>query len=461
MKKTEAVVENSSFRDPSGTVFECNDVIYRQINECYRSQYERLMSSGLYTALTKRGFLIQHTVAQNGMELTDQAFVVIKPERIPFISYPYEWSFGMLRDAALLTLRCHLVALDKGMILKDASAYNIQFKRGTPVLIDTLSFDFYQDGMPWVAYGQFCRHFLAPLLLMCNVDIKMNRLLELYIDGIPLDMASLFLRGKGGFFAKQHIVWHAKATQKHAEDGKQTAVVKSINIPKHNHIAMIDSMIRGIEALKLPNTCTEWADYYAHTNYSSGATEQKGVIVTSFLADLLPKTVWDIGANDGTYSRLALEVGASVVAFDIDMPSVERNYTYVKKERLEMLPLVWDAVNPSPAIGFANSERKTVFERQKPDCILALAVIHHLAISNNLPLEKIASWFASMTDNLIIEFVPKEDSQVQVLLATRTDIFTHYTQAGFEAAFSQYFSIKKSTPILDSVRTIYYMEINK
>ncbi len=447
--------EKSSFRDPSGVVYRNNGEIYRLINSCYAEQFDRLMSSGLYESLTKQGLIIEHRDAP-GEPLPQGGYKVIKPKRIPFISYPYEWCFGQLKDAALATLRLHRAALEKDMILKDASAYNIQFLNGRPVLIDTLSFDFYKEGEPWCAYGQFCRHFLAPLMLMCYVDMRMNRLLELYIDGIPLDIASTLLKGKGGFAAKQHIHWHAKSIAKHSSDGSSAkSDSKALVIKKSGLIAITDSLIRIVDSLKPKTQVTEWGNYYDNTNYSSSDTAAKSKIVSDFLKECAPESVWDLGANDGRYSRLALDTGANVVAFDIDFNAVENGYQYVKKEKCSLLPLVFDLTNPSPAIGFANAERETVAARQRPDCILALAIIHHMAISNNLPLPRIAEWLSSLCRELIIEFVPKTDSQVQTLLKTRADIFPDYTEDCFTRDFSQYFELVSSEKVGKSERTLF------
>lgn len=454
---SEAQREFSSFRDPSGVIFLRNGTLYRQVNGCYQRQYDALLQSGLYEELVKSGDLVRHSEV-DVPPLTGQAYRVICPKRVPMISYPYEWSFGMLQDAALTTLRVHRAALAKGMILKDASAYNIQFIRGRATLIDTLSFDFYRDGQPWIAYGQFCRHFLAPLLLMANSDIRLNLLLRDWIDGIPLDLAAVLLNGKGGLFAKQHIVWHAKAVRQHDEDGKKPSQTRDLKLPLNSQIAMVDSMIRNIQGLRLPAVQTEWGDYYDHTNYTPQAAEQKQTLVQDFLKQSAAHTVWDLGANDGRFSRLALEWGASVVALDIDPLAVECGYLWVKRTHEALLPLLCDLTNPSPAIGFACAERKSLFDRQMPDCIMALAVIHHLAISNNLPLPMIAEWSASITNTLIIEFVPKTDSQVQLLLKTRDDIFPDYTEDGFEDAFRRYFSIVKKEKITDSTRILYFMK---
>lgn len=436
-------------------VFYLEGVIYRQVNACYRFQYQMLMESGLYEKLTSDGYLIEHRNSDFIGSDTD-CCCIIAPERVPFITYPFEWSFSQLKDAALTTLRIHRTALDYGMILKDASAYNIQFVRNTAKLIDTLSFDFYEEGTAWVAYGQFCRHFLAPLLLMKHVDIRLQQLLRIYIDGVPLDFASKLLKRNHDALTTQHIHWHAKAIARHTEDGKSNSTQKASQISKFSHIALIESLERMIERLTLDNVKTEWMEYYNHTNYSQEALAHKEEILIQMLQTVNVSSVWDLGANDGRFSRIALKNGAEIaVAFDIDPLAVEQNYLAGKKSKQNIVPLLFDLTNPSPGIGFGNAERVPAEQRMQPDCIIAFAIIHHLAISNNLPLGKIAEWMASISPLLIIEFVPKEDSQVQTLFARRDDVFPEYNQVGFETAFSEYFLLVTSRKITCSSRTIY------
>jgi ribosomal protein L11 methylase PrmA len=220
--------------------------------------------------------------------------------------------------------------------------------------------------------------------------------------------------------------------------------------------AIIDSLIRSIERLKQREEITEWGDYYGGTNYSAGAAAEKADLVEEFLRETVPfHILWDMGANDGRYSRLALKYGAQVVAFDIDPVAVSRNYAGAKKTGEPLLPLLLDLTAPSPAVGFANAERKTITGRRTPDVTLMLAVIHHLAISNNLPFDMIAAYLASFTPFLIIEFVPKTDSQVQRLLRTRIDIFTDYRVECFEAAFDTHFELLRRKRIENTERTLY------
>jgi hypothetical protein len=433
-------------------VFEQDGRVYRVINTVYLPHYERLMESGLYTALTRSACLVPH----REIETTTGGGKIIRPEEIPFISYPYEWCFEQYRDAALLTLEIQRLALQYGMTLKDASAYNVQFRKGKPVFIDTLSFEIFAEG-PWPAYGQFCRHFFAPLLLMACVDIRLGKLMQNYIDGIPLDLAAALLRGKGGFAAWQHIRLHAAAVSRFADaDSGATSGREPAKIKKETLAAIIDGLIRSIEKLKPREKITEWGDYYRGTNYSEDAAAQKTALVTEFLQRSAPfKTLWDMGANDGRYSRLALPYGAQVVAFDIDPTAVSRNYRAVNESGESLLPLLLDLAAPSPAIGFANAERKTITGRRTPDVTLMLAVIHHLVISNNLPLEMIAAYLASFTVFLVIEFVPKTDSQVQRLLKNRVDIFRDYTEECFERALGVHFDLLCKRQIEITERTLY------
>ena len=460
MNDISSTQDAGSFRDPSGIIFYRNNKVLRQINPCYKEQYLNLKNSGLFDELHRKKLLVRHSESDEA-GITGDSYIVIEPERIPLISYPFEWCFDQLKDAALLTLKIHRLALDHDMILKDASAYNIQFIRGSAILIDTLSFEFYREGEPWVAYGQFCRHFLAPLFLMSFVDVRLAQLFRSYIDGIPIDLASKLLKGKGGFAAKTHIHWHAKSIEKHSQAGQpDQKTVRRIPISKFKMKALIDSLIKTVEKLDLRSFKSEWGEYYCNTNYSDGAAKSKQQIVTGYLETLKPSVTWDLGANDGTYSRLAAAKDSEqfAVAFDIDPVAVGHNYKTIKNSKENILPLLLDLSNPSPAFGFAGNERKTLPERQRPDCIMMLAVVHHLAISNNIPLKLLAGWLAPICEGLIIEFVPKSDSQVRVLLATRDDIFTEYTPEGFEKAFSFYFDIIKKTTVTDSERVIYLMK---
>ncbi len=447
----------ASFRDPSGYIFTQQGSIFRAVSKSYQSEYDLLMSSNLYVHLIEQNVLIPHQEVST--PTVRDAYKVLKPEMVQFISYPYEWSFSQLKDAALTTLEIQTQALNHGMSLKDASAYNIQFHNGTPTLIDTLSFESYKEGQPWVAYRQFCQHFLAPLALMAHVDLRLGTLSAKYIDGVPLDLAVSLLPGKTKFSLGlgTHIHLHARSQHKYADTSLKSTPKGQLHKNQLNGLLL--SLRSSISALTLPKQKTEWGNYYDNTNYTDNSRTIKEKTVREWITAQKPKTVWDAGANDGTFSRLASAQGIFTVASDIDPLAVERSYQHNKQsgERL-LLPLIIDLTNPSPAIGWRNTERDSFLKRGQHDLTLALALIHHLAIANNLPLEHIADFFHSQTKNLIIEFVPKEDSNTQRLLSAREDIFPNYTVEGFEKAFSTHFTTKKRLKIKDSSRILYLLE---
>ncbi|MBW2172470.1 MAG: class I SAM-dependent methyltransferase [Deltaproteobacteria bacterium] len=446
-----------SFRDPSGFLFESGGILLRQVNKKYRGDYEMLMTSGLYEELIAEGLMVWHEEVDLTLKRTDDAFKIIRPERVPFVSYPYEWCFSALKDAALITLDIQKKALAYEMSLKDASAFNVQFVGGRPVFIDTLSFEKYREGQPWVAYKQFCMHFLAPLALMSYRDVRLSGLLKVSVDGFPLDLASELLpfRTKLRFSLLSHIHMHAKSQQRFS--GK-TVDKSRKNIKKFAMRAIIDSLENAVNGLRWSAAGTEWADYYLDTNYSKDGMKHKIDSVSDFLAEISPETVWDLGANDGTFSRIASGKGIQTISFDIDPVCIEQNYLYVRKNNEpNLLPLLFDAMNPTPNLGWANMERMSVTSRGPCDTLMALALIHHLAISNNVPFPDISQYFSRLCRWLIVEFVPKEDSQVQRLLSTREDIFPNYDQEHFEKMFSQDFRIVRSVKIPDSRRVLYLM----
>lgn len=455
-----ASITAGSFRDPSGFIFSYQGKLYRQINHKAAADYELLFTSGLYEELTASAQLVSHQeVKLPGYKPKVSAYKVIQPQFIDFISYPYEWSFSMLKDAALLTLAIHKKALDKNLSLKDASAYNIQFVSGQPTLIDTLSFEKYTPGSPWVAYRQFCQHFLAPLALMAHTDVRLNELQRIYIDGIPLDLAAKLLprKTKFSFGLYAHLHLHARAQNRYSEPGKAQAATKR-QMSKQAQVALITSLENGIKKLNWKPANTQWADYYNMTNYQQRAFSAKKSIVIDMLKKSKPKVAWDLGANNGEFSRLV--TNAQVMAFDIDPAAVEQNYLQLKKAgEKHILPLVMDLTNPSPALGWAERERDSLRQRGPADTVLALALIHHLAIANNVPLPNIAEYFAQLGRDLIIEFVPKVDSQTQKLLAAREDIFTDYTQDKFEQAFKVHYRLIEKRPVKGSKRTLYLFRL--
>jgi hypothetical protein len=449
---------DSSFRDPSGFVFTRAGVLYRQVNRVFRDEFEAVTASGLYDELARERLLIPHETVAVDLAATDEAVAVLQPEPVPFISYPYEWSFGQLRDAALLTLEIQERALMRGITLRDASAYNVQFTGGRPVFIDTLSFEPRKEGAPWIAYRQFCEHFLVPLALMSRVDIQLGALLRTNLEGIPLELGSRLLgarswRSLGLLF---HVRLHAVAQRRYRDRVPGATMRRPVTA--QTVLGMVRSLRGVIEALQWNPGGTEWSDYTTDNNYTADAARSKRELVAELLADRGARTAWDLGANTGEYSRAARAVVPLVVSFDLDPAAVERNYRRVRAEgETGVLPLRMDLTNPSPALGWAHRERLSLEQRGPADAVLALALVHHLAIGHNLPLVRIADFLARLGRTLIIEFVPKTDSQVQRMLRSRPDIFPCYTREGFEAAFRTSYRIDAVHPVAESERLLYLM----
>lgn len=457
--------EHSSFRDRSGFIFYDNGNVFRAVSDSYKGQFDAFLSSGLYDLLVKEDLLIPHSDLMPGHwpampDLGRNIYKILQPEQLPYISYPYEWCFQQLKDVALLTLDIQLKALEHNMTLKDASAFNVQFRHGKPVFIDTLSFDHYEEGSPWIAYRQFCCHFLAPLAIMAHVTTDLRRLSQLFVEGIPLSVASKLLPRKTRLspFYLLHIHYHAKLEAKYSGDREASKKVKR-HLSKTKLVAIVNHLVSGIRSMKLPNTKTEWGDYYQEFSYSDESIEHKKTLIKEWTSAIAPKITWDLGCNAGMFSELVQQLSDQIISFDIDHLAIEKFYASVKnKGYRNILPLVLDLGNPSAAVGWANRERKSFVERGKADLIFALALIHHLSIGNNVPFADVAELFSNLTRQLIIEFVPKHDGQAQRLLVTREDIFSDYNQDNFESAFERFFVIENRQQVTGTERTLYLMK---
>ena len=446
----------SSFRDPSGFLFVRNQTLYRAITPSYKEDYDFLMESGLYQALIEEELLISHREVED-VSQENSFYKIIQPEKIPFVSYPYEWTFSQFKDAALLTLAIQNKAIAYGMTLKDCSAYNIQFRNGKCIFIDTLSFERYRPGTPWVAYRQFCQHFLAPLVLMAYTDIRLNQLFKIYSDGVPLDLASsllpVYTYAIGSLL--MHIHMHARFQEKYSpEKIKRHNLFMSLNSFK----GLIDNLEGTIKRLKGKKRSSPWARYYETIQCSTAALEHKKQIVADFIEKARPQTVWDLGANTGLFSMVAARHGALVTAFDSEASCIEALYQQVReKKQANLLPLVLDLTNPSQSLGWAHKERLSLIERGPADFVLALALIHHLRIVGTIPFKNIAAFFGEIAKILVIEFIPKSEEAVQRFLAVRADIFFDYSRESFENEFSVYFRIEETIPLRDSQRILYLM----
>ena len=448
----------ASFRDRSGFVFHRQGRLYRQVNESYRSHFDQLLSSGLYAELTAAGLLVEHREVMEP-PAGPQAYKIIAPRSIPVVSYPYEWCFSQLKDAALLTLDLQRRALRHGMMLKDASAYNVLFEDAAPVFIDTLSFETYAEGQPWVAYRQFCQHFLAPLALMSQCDIRLGQWSRLYLDGVPLDLAARLLPRRTfwrpGLLLHLHL--HARQQRRHAAD--RATRRRAAHISRAGLQGIVENLTGTIQHLHWRPGGTEWADYYeSNNNYTDQAAQSKSAFVAECLTRIRPATVLDLGANTGRFSRIARDHGAQVLSLDVDPSATERLYLNLRAEQSKgILPLNVDLTNPAGGLGWDHQERRPLLERIGAELVMALALVHHLALTNHVPLEKLAATCARLGPALVVEFVPAADSQARLLLAGRAEKFPDYTEEHFMEAFARHYDLLATRRVADSTRTMYFM----
>lgn len=448
---------SSSFRDPSGYVFVEDNRVKRIINPIYFDQYEQLTSSGFYQKLFDKKYLIPH----RELSKTDSK-IIIEASKIPFINYPYEWSFLQYKHAALLTLKIQKFCLEHNFTLKDASAFNITFHEGKPIFLDTLSFDFYQENNPWLAYKQFIMHFLGPLVLTKYFGHEHLKTLSQNLEGISLQKTAQLLPFKSYFSASILTNIHLLARyDKKYESDKKTL---SNNLSKAAQLKLIDGLYDFILNLSV-NEKTEWDHYYNQINYNDAAYQFKKEFTKDWFLSIKGKSLIDIGGNDGTFSRELKEIAKLIIVADVDPNAVEQNYRQVLKNKEKLiLPIVADALNPSANYGFNNQERYSFIDRVKEsnlDGCLALAVIHHITLSGNIPFSLSAKFFSKMAENLLIEFPTRADSWVQFLLDSKREFKAHfdfYTEKNFEKEYAVYFEIVKKEKIDSSERILYSLK---
>ena len=447
----------ASFRDPSGFVYEHNEIIYRFVDVEYKKHYEALFSSGLYENLLKKQRVLPVTEVKENHFAAPNWFTTLQPQRIPFLNYAWEWSFDQLKDAALVTLEICRAALAEGMILKDATHFNIHFTGGLPKHIDTLSFELYEEGGSWIAYRQFCECFLNPLLLAAYCNMETHKLLLAYPEGVPVALTSKWLP----FSTKlnTNILLHVHVHARYSKGNQIQKNTSQKKISKASVLNILNSLSSCISKLKLKENLSTWNNYYDETILSDDYLQQKKKIVKKWLDELEYQSVCDFGANEGEFAKLCKKE-ALVVATDFDSNCVNSLYQSCKKHKLlNLLPLVVDLTQPSPAMGWENKEQPTFIHRKKFDLSLSLALIHHLSIGKNLTLEQVASIFSSQTNSLIIEFVPKDDPKVQQMLAGKKDIYSNYSEENFEAVFRNFFYLQEKIKLPHSKRTLYLFTI--
>ena len=452
--------EPGSFRDSDSRVFydERGDVL-RSLSSDGLADWEALASSSLYSRFAEAGRLVGTELVDDDPAIRNGWAAVLRHERVPFVSYPYEWAFSMLKDAALLELDLVLAGLEEGLILKDASPYNVQWHGAQPVFIDIGSFERLRPGEPWAGYRQFCMLFLYPLLLQAYCGIPFQPLLRGSLEGIEatvcrrfLSLRDLLRRG-----VLSHVILHERLERRHGNTGGDIRrELEAAGFDQSLISANVARLRKLVGRLDLPAGESTWSGYGSSNTYSDEESQSKAEVVEAAARALHPRLVWDLGCNDGRYSRIAAKYADYTIAMDADHTTIDRLYRALAADaQRSVLPLVFDVADPSPALGWLNLERKTLAARGTPELTLCLAFVHHVAITNNIPLGSFLQWLRSLDSAVLIEFPAPEDPMVRTLLdRKRSGTHGDYQVATFERQLDEFFSVERMTTITET-RTMY------
>lgn len=461
-------VDSGSFRDRDGRVYRLDGRIVRGLSASALADFERLRSTQFYTRFLEQGRL----VATNLLGSAEVESLPLPPdererwagflehEPIAVITYPYEWTFGMLRDAALLQLELTEAAVRENMTLKDATPYNIQFRPGGPVFIDIPSFEALQPGAPWAGYRQFCQLFLFPLMLQAYKGIAFQPLLRGSIDGVDVQTAARLFgardRLRPGVLT--HAWLQAKLDRRFASTSRDVRTeLKSAGFNRELILANLRKLRRLLAKLSWDGDGSEWGAYETFHNYSDSDHALKERFVDEAVAGSGANLVWDIGSNTGQFSRIAARHAGQVLAMDLDHFAVERLYRELREEKdCNILTLVQNVADPSPNWGWRNRERSDLGSRARPDLILCLALIHHVVISANIPLDEFVDWLAGLSDGLVIEYVSRADDKVKALLRNKEDKYSDYHRERLEAALGRHYRIHRQLALESGNRYLYW-----
>ncbi|HLM35567.1 MAG TPA: hypothetical protein VK278_07295 [Gaiellaceae bacterium] len=441
--------DRGSFRDPGNRVFAAPDAVYRGLSAEAAEEWRALAAS-------KLGGDPRIVATEEVADAPEPWAALLRHERIPFVSYPYEWPFTLLRRAALLQLDLLLDALDEGLILKDATPYNVQWDGARAVFIDVGSFERYREGTAWQGYRQFCQLQFYPLLLAAWKDAPFQPWLRGSLDGIaPAELRNLLsFRDRFRRGATTHVFLHARLERRYADRTREVKEeLKRAGFRKELVTANARTLRKLVAGLEWRGASAAWGDYTQTWSYDEADAARKARFVGEAVETLAPRLVWDLGCNDGTYSKLAAARGAYVVATDADHHVVDR---LAREENERILPLVVDLADPSPALGWRGEERKDLPGRGTPDLTLALALVHHLAITRNLPLGELIDWLAGLDSALVVEFVDPADEMAQRLLAAKREgLHADYHRGVFERLLGERFAVERTEELAGGRRILY------
>ncbi len=447
----------SSYRDPEGFVSIEDERVFRYMDSKAYKDFLDANQEGFLNRLVQEKKLVPWQSKDIQLEKTGPYNNVVQLHRLSFISYPYEWSFQALKKAAIFHLDIQIEGLENNVVLSDATAYNVQFVGTEPIFIDHQSFKPYSDGEFWKGHGQFCEQFLNPLLLSAEVGIDYNGIYQANVDGIASELLLKVLP----FYKKLKPALLMHLVVPHSMSTKRTVAKKTQTrkFSKNSYLALLKTLRSTIDGLKPKIKGTFWSGYADCNNYQDSSFQEKEKFISDFVQKTQPPILWDLGCNNGYFSILAAKNGArSVMSFDFDLECLDNLFLKAEELNLNIQPLLFNLSKPSPNIGWQQQERQGIFERRNATSLLALALIHHMRISSNIPLDQIVGYLTKLAPSGVIEFVPKTDSKVQELLMLREDIFFDYEQQNFEQLLLSKAKIIERCKINNSDRTLYWYD---
>ncbi len=466
MTNNEIHKEESSYRDNHGSVYIFNNKVLRTINTVAENNYFILKKNNIYTDSIKNNFLINFKeVAKNSYpDQLKNYNIILESEVLPFISYPYEWTFDQLKDAALHHLDFQIFLLNKNCVLRDSSAFNVQFHKGKPVFIDILSLKNYEEGEYWIGYKQFCENFLNPLLLSHLKSIHHNDFFRGSMEGLETIKLNnlLSLKNKFSFNTFVHVVLQSNLLKKDIENPHYTRDKKKNlkKFKKNSYFFLLKQLKSWIQKLEFKKEKSIWGSYSTTNTYNEKSLDEKETIIANFSKKYKPNKILDLGCNNGSFSRIALKNGAKeAVGVDFDYNAITEGYNSVKKDNINFLPLLVNLTDPSPNQGWNQKERKGFAERFKCNALIALALEHHLIIGKNIPIKDFIKWLVNLSEVGLLEFVPKDDQTIQDMLSTKEDIYKDYTEENFEKNLIEYVEILKKHKLHNSNRVIYEYKV--
>jgi hypothetical protein len=435
----------------------------RALSERGLADWEALEASGFFRAESEAGRIVatERVAATDGLPdvlAGGRVEGVLRHDRLPVVSYPYEWAFGMLKDAALLQLELLLEALDEGLVLKDGTPYNVQWRGAKPVFVDIGSFERLREGDPWAGYRQFCTLVLYPLLLQAYKGVPFQPWLRGSLEGIePADMRRLLsFRDRFRRGVLTHVVLHAKLESRYA--GREVkADLKRAGFHAELIRANARKLAKLVRKLDWEPGPTAWSSYGETNPYDAADAEAKERFVREAAAARRRRLVWDLGCNDGQYTRIAAAEADYTVAVDADVAVVEALYRALREEGSEtVLPLVGNVADPSPGLGWRGAERRSLPDRARPDLTLALALVHHVALSANVPVRSFLDWLADLRTEIVIEFPTRDDPMVKRLLGRKGPAANpDYQLETFERALAERWRVERREPLPSGLRVLY------